>query len=150
MPPMKLTRALKKGSALHGHVQNGMDAIARKHHSLIADDQRVRIGDSIDLDTATRLGREQEHRWDYLVSVPDADRLVGIEPHTASDKEIRVMVQKKNNAVALLRQELRPGLGVVSWHWVTDKVRFSRMEPAMRALSQSGIKFHGRLIRNLD
>jgi hypothetical protein len=150
MPPIKLARALKEESVLRTQIRTGMGAISRQHHSLIAEDQRVRIGDSIDLDAATRTGREQEHRWDYLVSLPDANKLVAIEPHTASDKEIRVLVQKKNNAAALLREELRPGFKVAGWHWVTNKVGFSRMEPALRALAQNGIKFHGRLIRDLD
>jgi len=150
MTRKSLARALKEKSVLHGQIRIGMGAIARQHHPLIAEDQRVRIGDSIDLDAATKAGREQEYRWDYLASIPDADKLVGIEPHTASDKEIRVVVQKKNAAVALLREELRPGFKVSSWHWVTTKVGFSRMEPAIRALNQNGIKFHGRLIRSLD
>jgi len=150
MPPTRLTSALKRGSELLAHVQDGAGAIARKHHQLIARDQIRRIGDSLDLDAATRAGREQEHRWDYLVSLPDADKLVAIEPHTASDKEIRVVLEKKNNATRVLREELRDGVSVASWHWVTTKVAFSRMEPARRVLDQNGIKFHGKLIRSLE
>lgn len=150
MPPFKLTRALKKESALHGHVHIGAGAIARKHHQLIARDQIDRIGDSLDLDAATKLGREQEHRWDYLVSLPDSGKLVAIEPHTAADKEVRVIVQKKNNATRVLRDELRDGVRVTSWHWVSGKVNFSRTGPDRRILDQNGIKFHGRLIRSLD
>lgn len=150
MPPRSLARALRKESPLRPHVLQGTEAIARKHRALIAEDQRKRIGDSIDLDSATKQGREQEHRWDYLASVSDASRLVGIEPHSASDGEIRVVIEKKKNAVALLRSELQPGSSISHWHWVAEKVRFSRNERATRALSQSGIKFHGRMIRSLD
>lgn len=150
MPRMKLSRALKKESVLQGGIHNGAGAIARKHHAMIAEDQRARIQDSLDLDAATKAGREQEHRWDYLVSISSPEKLVGIEPHTAADKEISVMVKKKANAIALLREELRPGIRVASWHWVTTNVAFSKTEGSRRALDQSGIKFHGRIIRNLD
>lgn len=150
MPRMKLSRALKKESVLQSGIQRGAGAIARKHQAMIAEDQRTRIQDSIDLDEATRLGREQENRWDYIVSIADPDKLVGIEPHTAADKEISVMVKKRANAIALLREELRPGINVASWHWVTSNVAFSKTEGIRRALDQSGIKFHGRMIRSLD
>jgi hypothetical protein len=147
---MKLSRALKKDSALQAGVRKHTGAIERKHHGMIAEDQRARIQDSLDLDAATQSGREQEHRWDYLVSISSPDKLVGIEPHTAADKEIGVMVKKRSNAIALLREEFRPGFSVASWHWVAGSVAFSKTERIRRALDQSGIKFHGRVIRNLD
>lgn len=151
MPSVKLSRALRKESALRGHVRDGAGAIARRHRPLIAADQIARIGDSLDLDAGTKAGREQEHRWDYLLSLPDAKMLVAVEPHSASsDREVRVVVEKKKAATTLLREELRPEFKVASWHWVSTRGGFSRSEPAVRALNQNGIKFHDRRIRSLD
>lgn len=150
MPALKLARVLRRESALREHVRDAAGAIARPHRPMIAREQMMRIGDSLDLDEATKAGREQEHRWDYLVSLPDRSKLVAIEPHPASDGEVEGVIRKKKNATALLREELTPGVRVEHWHWVSSRDGFSRNGPARRTLDQNGIKFHSKLIRRLD
>jgi hypothetical protein len=148
--PLTLKTALEGTSALQQHVQPGMGAMKPVDRALIALGERPRIGDSLDLDTATAATSPQAHRWDYILSVPDANKLVGVEPHSATNAEIKVVVRKKQNAVDVLRQHLKPGRSVVEWHWVTHgSVGFSPMERATRALSQAGIRFHGRGIKKL-
>lgn len=142
--------ALQKASSLRGHVRPGAQAMQSSDLSLIRLAERSRIGDSLDLDAATAAAAPQDHRWDYILSVPSADKLVGVEPHGATNSEISVVIQKKENALAVLRNHLKPAHNVAEWHWVTHgRVGFSPMERATRALAQAGIQFHGRELRKL-
>jgi hypothetical protein len=116
---------------------------------LIAIDVRPAIGDSLDLDSATQAAYPNDHRWDYVLSVLANGDLVGVEPHTAKNSEIDVVIKKKTNAAAHLRLHLHPGRAVARWYWVTrGKVAFSPMEKAERKLAQNGIKF-SRVLRSL-
>jgi hypothetical protein len=147
---MRLAAALVDGSALLAHVEPGLRAVRRQDLVLIAARERPKVGDSLDLDEATRAELPEAHRWDYLLSVPAAAAIIGLEFHTAGDKEIRVVIAKKANALVQLRAHFRPRCGVSRWYWVTrGAVGFSRMEKARRLLDQSGIEFVGRQLRHL-
>ncbi len=53
--PSHLKEALVKESKLHDLAKPRMGAFARSHGKLIAEDQRSRIGDSLDLDAASKF-----------------------------------------------------------------------------------------------
>lgn len=90
------------------------------------------------------------HRWDYVVSVPDARKLIAIEPHSMADGEIKELIAKKQNALQYLDAHLAKGVRVSEWHWVTrGKVGFSVMDRAKRALDKNGITFSGRKLKHL-
>lgn len=142
--------AMVDGSALLAHVRVGIGAMERRDLELIEEAERRRVGDSCNLDEALRTRQPNEHRWDYLLSVPEAGQLVGLEPHSAGDSEVQVVIQKCKNARAALQQELKPGLRISRWYWVTrGRVSFSRMDRATRQLSQNGIEFVGRRLAAL-
>jgi predicted PhzF superfamily epimerase YddE/YHI9 len=146
-----LRAALLETSRLHDLVRTGMAAFARADLGLIAEDQRIRIGDSLDLDAASRVEHPDTNRWDYIVSIPDREELIGIEPHTAKDAEISVVIAKKKHAAQYLRNHLKNGCRIARWFWVSHgTVGFSKMDRARRRLDQNGIKFAGRLLRTLD
>lgn len=108
----------------------------------------MQIGDSIDLDAATRDEFPEENRWDYVVSVPARSQLVGIEPHSARDDQISVVIAKKRHAAGYLRAHLQDGYRVARWLWLSrGPVGFGRMERARRLLDQNGIEFAGRMLR---
>jgi hypothetical protein len=74
--------------------------------------------------------------------------IVGLEPHTAKDSEIKVVIAKKKLAIQYLRDHLQPQFRVARWFWVTQgNVGFSKMERARRILDQNGISFAGRLLQ---
>jgi len=59
-----------------------------------------------------------------------------------------VVIAKKAEAVALLRDHLVPGQRIASWIWVAGgPIGFSRMERARRRLDQHGIEFAGHMVR---
>lgn len=145
-----LTRALLEQSPLRALVRIGMGAFVGSDVRLIAEDQRSRIRDSLNLDAASRDECPQANRWDYIVSIADSQRLVGIEPHHARDSEISVVIRKKQHASEYLRSHLKPSYRITSWFWVTHgPVSFSKMDQAHRLLDQNGIEFVGRSLRTL-
>jgi hypothetical protein len=127
-----------------------MGAVLAKDRSLIEISQRARIGDSIDLDVQLKAAFPNAHRWDYIFSVADTEKIVALEPHTAKDSEISVVILKKRNAADYLRGHLPPKHRVSEWLWVTHgRTAFSKMEPATRRLAQEGIRYVGRGVLSL-
>lgn len=150
MPPVLLKNALAKSDPLQAGVRTRLRALTSSDRQLILSSQHKRVGDSLDLDKAGRADHPNKNRWDYLLSVPDASQIVGLEPHSARDSEVSVVIAKKNWAMGYLVSRL-PMHKVARWFWVTHgNVGFSRMDKSVRRLDQHGIKFSGRLLRSLD
>jgi hypothetical protein len=146
----RLKEALNETSRLRQLVRAGMGAFANVDLKLISDDQRSRIGDSLDLDDASKDEHPEANRWDYIVSIPDLKEFAGIEPHSAKDSEISVVVLKKKHATEYLRSHLQDGYRITRWFWVSHgTVSFSKMDRARRRLDQNGIAFEGRMLRTL-
>ena len=146
---MLISSVLIPTSSLHGKVRDGLRALLARDRNLIEGAERQRVGDSLDLDDASRVEFPNENRWDYLLSVPTISQIIGIEPHSARDAEISVVIAKKQNAVNYLRDHLRPGNRVAKWFWVSHgSVGFSRMDRMRRLLDQNGIAFEGRMLRS--
>lgn len=119
--------------------------------ALIALAEHPRITDSLDLDEAMRPAYPMANRWDYLLGVANKEIIVAVEPHTATDREVRVLISKKAQAIAFLRDHLRPGRSVARWIWIAHgRVGFTRMDRAIRQLDQNGIQFQGRILKSLD
>src|SRR5262249_7742651 len=115
MAPPKLARALKQDSTLRSFVQRGTRALSSPDADLIAEGERSKVAASLDLDAATRVELPEAHRWDYLISVHATDAIVGLEPHTAKDSEIKVVIEKRRRARDFLRNHLRSGRSVSRW-----------------------------------
>lgn len=121
--------------------------MAKSDRKLIHVNIRPEIGDGINLDEATRVAFPNQHRWDYILSVPHRKLLIGVEPHSANDGELSVVIKKRINAVGFLAGQLKPGERVARWYWVTNgKVDFSNTEKTRRALDQNGIRFVGKML----
>lgn len=148
--PVTITNALCQGSSLRAGVRRNLGALIKRDLHLIEERERVRVADSLDLDSATTAECPNANRWDYLLSVPDAGRVVGLEPHSAGDSDIKVVIRKKQWAEVYLRGHLRQEHRVSRWYWVSHgRVTFSRMERARRELDGNGIEFVGRTLRSL-
>src|SRR5471032_2924564 len=113
-----LSEALIAGSPLRNDVKIGIGAIINKDRVLIELSERTRVGDSLDFDAATRPEFPQANRWDYLLSIPDKLQIVGLEPHSATDGEIKVVIAKRQHAIDYLRDHLPPKSRVAKWIWV--------------------------------
>jgi hypothetical protein len=128
---------LLQTSSLHGSVQDGLQALARDDRSLIESDCRRAFTDSLDLDRALQAQFPGENRWDYLLGHGSGAKVVGLEPHTATNHEIKVVLQKRKSALRHLRDHLRPGRQVEAWYWVASgRVDFVPHERATLLLAQ--------------
>lgn len=145
-----LKTALHDSSTLQKHIKSGAGAVAPADIKLIAEAERSKIGDSLDLDAAAKNEFPEANRWDYVMSLPALEQIVAVEPHAARDSEISVVIAKKKHAIQYLQSHLRDGYRVTKWFWVSPgTVGFSRMERARRLLDQNGIAFEGRVLRKL-
>jgi hypothetical protein len=118
---------------------------------LIATAARLDVGDSLNLDAAMRIDFPQANRWDYLLSVPGIKQIIGLEPHSARDSEISVVIAKKQQEIEYLRDHLPPNHRVAKWLWVSrGHTSFSKMESARRRLDQAGIVYEGQMINSFS
>ena len=158
-------KALRADSPLHENVANGLGAVMSAHRDHFDTSVRPEFTDSLDIDEAFKFGREQEHRWDYLVGHAPSGRIVGVEPHSAENSEITTVVMKVRAARAtpgsFARRRIRGemamgcfGKGAIrtdgegevyigaKWYPVAP------MEKARFTLAQNGIQFVGRRVTN--
>jgi hypothetical protein len=143
--PTPIRRSLLATSRLQPLVADGIQGLKREHHALIEEEIRAAFGDSLDIDEAFRPGHEQENRWDYLLGHHESGKLVALEPHSAGNKEISVVIEKREAARRHLRDHLRPGVIVSEWFWVASgNVDFRPLDKAITRLNQHGIRFVGK------
>lgn len=145
-----LKSAILPTSNLQAKIEPNAEAMKKADRKLIKKSERSKIGDSLDLDEAFRQAYPQENRWDYLLSVPTSSRIVGVEPHSAKDGEVSVVIAKKRSSTLRLQGHLIPQQRIAAWIWVASgTVEFSIMDRARRQLAQNGITFAGRMVSSL-
>jgi hypothetical protein len=139
-----IRKAVKKESFLHQHIKNSIGAVKDSHRVYFDRSIRDLFEDSIDADEAMRQGNEQSNRWDYVLGHTTSEQMIAVEPHSASNGEISVVINKKNMAIQQLSAHFIPGVYIKHWIWVASgKTQFLPMEKNILRLDQSGIKFVG-------
>jgi len=134
-------------------IKDGLGAVISSHRDYFDEGIRTSFADSLDVDQALKLGREQENRWDYLLGHEASRQVIGVEPHSAENSEITTVIKKLKAARRQLQEHLRDGVLVSKWLWVASgKVQFAPVEKATLQLAQSGIKFVGKKVtkKHLD
>lgn len=143
--PTPIRKALRPQSLLRDKVANGLGALDRGDHQYVDVDIRERIEDSLEIDENLREGRERENRWDYLLGDGTCETIVGLEPHGASDREVKVVVAKRAAVLRQISPHLKDGHRVAAWFWVQSSGRgFLNTTKARRIANQNGITFVGR------
>jgi hypothetical protein len=137
--------SLVEDSVLLPEVADGLGAVLKAHRGHFDEGIRSSFEDSLDLDAATKKGNEQAHRWDYLLGHGLSKTIVAVEPHSATQGEVSVLIKKCSDAKDQLRVHLREGVRIAKWLWVASgKVNFySGIEKIARQLDQQGIEFVG-------
>lgn len=146
-----LRAALTSTSTFLPLVEDSIKALKSEHRKLLDTNVRQAFADSLDLDEATKKGREEENRWDYLLGVQHddkGDRIIAIEPHSAKTDEVSRVIEKRKAALQHLGGHLKDGKKVQKWLWVASKdVHFADTEKVRRQLDQNGIEFVGRSVQ---
>jgi len=136
---------LVASSRLQVLVKDGVQALKRGDRTFIEEPMRGAFSDSLDIDKAFEEGHEQENRWDYLLGHRESGKIVGLEPHTASNKHLATVIKKRAASLRHLREHLKSGVFVAEWFWVASgKVDFTPMEKAVTRLNENGIRFVGK------
>ena len=86
--------ALVATSHLLPLVEDGLQALRRADTALLHEEVRKTFKDSVDIDAAFEEGHEQENRWDYLLGHAPSRAIIGLEPHTANNREVAVVIMK--------------------------------------------------------
>lgn len=135
-------------SSLKGHVRTGLGAIEAGHREHFAAEVKALFSDSLDLDKAIKAGHERENRWDYLLGCTLNGTVVAVEPHSAEQGEVDVIIRKRAAAQKHLRGHLKPGITISRWLWVASgKCHFADTEKIRRKLDQHGIEFVGARVQ---
>ena len=152
-PKTPVRRVLREGSALLASVVDGLGVVKRAHHDYFDEAVRRDFADSLELDEAIRVERNQrqdrnrENRWDYLLGHAPSGEVVAVEPHSAKEDEISTVIRKRSAAREQLKGHLRDGARVTKWLWVASgKVQFADTEKTRRQLDQNGIEFVGKKV----
>lgn len=128
-------------------VKPGVTAIKSADSYILHKSIRGEFEDSLDLDDATRIGHEGENRWDYLLG-HTSSRIIGVEPHSATNSEVSVVIAKKQASQRVLLDHFRTGVKVSSWNWVSSgTVGLMPLDRVRLRLAQSGITFVGRSLQ---
>ncbi len=139
-----IRRALLDESELLPRVADGLAALKKIDRECFEREIRNTFADSLDLDEAMRPGRDRDHRWDYLLGHHVSETVIAVEPHSAAQGEVSVVISKCARAKEQLRDHLRDGVKIAKWLWVASgKVTFSGIEKAARQLDQHGVEFVG-------
>lgn len=138
---------LRPGSTLLALVEDHLGAVEPNHRSYLAETIKPEFADSLEVDSNLKKGREQENRWDYLLGHRALACVIGLEPHSARDEEVKTVILKRQRAQEQLRPHFRDGARVAEWYWVASgKNRFLDTEKTRRLLDQNGICFvHNQL-----
>ncbi len=135
---------LRPESLLHESVEDGLGALKRAHRELLDPAIRTEFDDSIDLDEATRVGRDGEYGWDYLLGHRANAQVIALEPHSATTSEVSVVIAKRARAQEQLREHVKAGMRVAEWYWVASgRVDFVPHDKQINRLNAAGIKFVG-------
>ena len=148
-----LRAALRPESRLLDEVRDGLGAIKSADRSCLHVEIRSAFADRLEADEALRAGHDQENRWDYLLGHSATSALVGVEPHSAKEDQVSVVIKKRSAAIRQLAEHLREGVAVARWLWVSSgDVYFADTERTRRRLDNAGIEFVGRrvLARHLE
>jgi hypothetical protein len=140
-----IRRGLVASSKLHPSVKDGVQALKKADRALIEEAVRTAFVDSIDIDEAFRSGHDTENRWDYLLGHEESGKIVALEPHTANNKAVSVVIKKREASLRQLRDDLKPGVFVAEWFWVASgKVDFTPLDKQITRLNENGIRFVGK------
>jgi len=128
-------------SSLHAHIGDGLVTVKDSHWTYIESSIRARFTDSIDLDKALEPGHEQENRWDYLLGW-GAEDVIALEPHSATNHEVKTVIAKKRAAMEQLASHKSPKRSVKKWFWVASgKNDLTPLDKKRLILAQHGISF---------
>ena len=113
--------ALRPESSLRACVRPGIQALRSVDRDRLDEKTRVLFEDSVHLDEAFQSAAPKGPRWDYVLGEKvAARRLVAVEVHGATGKEVDLMIRKQRWAREVLALNLQAGVDVGRWFWIAS------------------------------
>ncbi len=142
-----LEKALRADSPLSDCLRLGKRALEGNRTRVVAQPPRL-VTDSVDVDTFLEAEHPNEARWDYLLGLDHKVKIIAVEVHPATDREVSRVVAKKTWTQAELKKHLKSRSLVSKWFWVSSGTTgFTRTGMAQRRLNAAGIVAVGRALR---
>lgn len=150
---MSFKRAVRRTPHLQSAWTEGLGALRAQDRShVVPEDPRLLRG-SADVDSALRPHEPNAHRWDFAIGYRHTNRqedcVYWVEIHTASDREIGVVLDKLRwlrawlaGSGSLLNQFER------DFVWVSSgATSFTLGAPQLKQFAQLGLQHKGRFLR---
>ncbi len=134
----------------------GLEALRTRDRSHIAAQDTRRLSGSADLDSALRQREPNAHRWDFAIGYAHANRgfecIYWVEIHTATDKEVNVVLNKLRWLKQWLKgdgQRLAPF--ECDYVWISSgTTSFTPTSPRQKQFAVLGLQHKGRVLRIPD
>lgn len=153
---MKFKQAVKKTPNLEGAWCAGLGALRAQDKPHIKVETPRHLAGSVDVDAALQKVEPHAHRWDFAIAYKHtnltAECVYWVEIHTASDSEVKVVLDKlkwlkdwlakDNNLLDDFEREIC---------WVSSgETTFTLNAPQKKRFAQLGLRHCGRILRILD
>jgi hypothetical protein len=132
---------------------SGLGALRAQDRPHVAASDTRQLTGSVDVDTALRNQEPNAHRWDFAIGYHHANRQVDcvywVEVHTASDREVNVVLDK----LRWLRTWLAGDGHLLrqfecDFVWVSSGLTsFTLSAPQLKHFAQLGLQHKGRVLR---
>ena len=149
--------SFKKAVRLTPYLQNawvpGLGALRAQDRPHVAPENPRLLTGSADVDSALRAGEPNAHRWDFAIGYRHTNRheecVYWVEIHTASDKEVKVVLNKLRWLKSWL---VRPGNLLNQFEsdfvWVSSgPTSFTIGAPQRKIFAQLGLQHKGKILR---
>ncbi len=154
---MSFKKAVRQTPHLENHWMPGLQALRAQDRPHINPSNPHDLRGSVDVDNALRPQQPNANRWDFAIGYRHTNRgnrdcIYWVEIHTASDKEVKVVLAK----LAWLKQWLDNGGQALreferDFVWVSSgATHFTSSSPQSKQLSQSGLKHRGTVLKIPD
>lgn len=150
---MNFKTAISKTSRLENAWAQGLRTLRSQDRSHVEPADPRRLTGSINVDKALQAHEPNEHRWDYAIGYHHTNQqkewIYWVEIHPASDKEVKVVLQKLHwlkawlaSSGRLLNQFDR------DYVWVSSgATSFTPGAPQRKVFAQLGLQHKGRVLR---
>lgn len=153
---MTIRNAAAQTPHLRGAWKPGLGALRAQDKPHVAAQDPRKLTGSADLDAALQRHEPNAHRWDFAIGYAHINRrlecIYWVEIHTASDREVRVVLDK----LRWLKQWLnRDGHRLAEFErdfiWVSSgATSFTLSSPQQKQFAVLGLQHKGRVLRIPD
>jgi hypothetical protein len=153
---MKFKEAVEGTPNLADAYKEGLQALRAQDRKHIEAEDPRKLRGSVDVDLALRAEDPHGNRWDFAIAYQHTNHqdefVYWVEPHTASDSQIDVVIKKANWLLKWLKQ---PGNLLDQFKrdivWVSSgRTSLTLSSPQSKRMALAGLTHKGQILRIPD